>query len=252
MKTITIKCNDGDNRLENLLNYIKKNGNTGHSFNIVVDPDSDNEESFGWDGDGSDYIEEIKTTKDMKKSSVGFPLNDTINKMMNTKVKKLVILSKAELNYKIYCDMDGVLSDFEPYYIKTFGSKPVFEGDKTFKEIRKVPHWWKNMTMTKDGKQLWNHLKGLRLPLSILTSNAPVKGYKEDKLAWVSKNLGSGAKMIISTKKEKYVEGKNTILIDDLDRNIDAWKEAGGTAIKHTSTKNSIDRLNKIINKDKQ
>lgn len=61
-KTITIVCKDLDNSLEDLLNYIKTNGNTGHSFSIVVDPDTPEcKRRFGWDGDGSDYIQSIKS-----------------------------------------------------------------------------------------------------------------------------------------------------------------------------------------------
>ena len=60
-KTIIITCNDPDNSLEDLLNYIKINGNPGHSFSIIVDPDSkESTKKFSWDGDGSDYIKDIK------------------------------------------------------------------------------------------------------------------------------------------------------------------------------------------------
>jgi len=59
VKTIVIKCNDQDNTLEDLLNYIKTNGNCGHSFSIVVDPKSPSMKTFGWDGDGSDSIKSI-------------------------------------------------------------------------------------------------------------------------------------------------------------------------------------------------
>jgi len=61
-KTIVVKCKDQDNTLEDLLNYIKTNGNTGHSFSIVVDPKSPSMKTFGWDGDGSDSIESVKTS----------------------------------------------------------------------------------------------------------------------------------------------------------------------------------------------
>lgn len=35
-------------------------GNDGHSFNIVLDPGTEQEISFGWDGDGVDYISKIQ------------------------------------------------------------------------------------------------------------------------------------------------------------------------------------------------
>ena len=54
-KRITILCRDNENTLEELLNFIKKNGNTGHSFTIDVDG-----KKFYWDGDGSDSIKNIE------------------------------------------------------------------------------------------------------------------------------------------------------------------------------------------------
>ncbi len=62
-KTITIICRDGDDTLEKLLNYIKISGNVGHSFDIIVDPKSEGEKKFYWDGDGSDSIKSITIDK---------------------------------------------------------------------------------------------------------------------------------------------------------------------------------------------
>ena len=43
------------------LRHCQYNGQIGHSFQIVSDPDnSDNRATFGFDGDGSDKIEDIK------------------------------------------------------------------------------------------------------------------------------------------------------------------------------------------------
>lgn len=63
-KTITITCSDQDDTLEKLLDCVKKTGNIGHTFNIVVDPESkEGAEKFEWDGDGSDAIFDIQVTK---------------------------------------------------------------------------------------------------------------------------------------------------------------------------------------------
>lgn len=60
-KEIELKVRDREGTLEELLNYIKDIGNIGHSFEIVVDPDnSEYKKTFGWDGDGADYIKNIK------------------------------------------------------------------------------------------------------------------------------------------------------------------------------------------------
>mgnify|MGYP001428853326 CR=1 FL=1 len=59
-----IYCRDTENQLKELIEYIAQIGNIGHSFSIVVDPnDSDYEKTFGWDGDGSDYIKELKVVQ---------------------------------------------------------------------------------------------------------------------------------------------------------------------------------------------
>ena len=64
MQTISIRCRDRDNKLKKLLEEIKARGNTGHSFDIVVEPDTKDAKTIGWDGDGSDYIESIMWTKE--------------------------------------------------------------------------------------------------------------------------------------------------------------------------------------------
>jgi hypothetical protein len=60
MKEVTFRTTNPD-QLKAIVNAIGKCGNAGHSFEIVIDPDSTKEEGgnirFGWDGDGSDRIE---------------------------------------------------------------------------------------------------------------------------------------------------------------------------------------------------
>lgn len=59
-----VKCRDGEGSLRKLLNYIAKNGNGGHSFDIVVDAgDKEREKHFFWDGDGCDRIDSIVESK---------------------------------------------------------------------------------------------------------------------------------------------------------------------------------------------
>jgi len=51
---------DGFIHLVEMIKYIAQIGNGGHSFDIVVDPNvSDNRKTFGWDGDGADYISKV-------------------------------------------------------------------------------------------------------------------------------------------------------------------------------------------------
>jgi hypothetical protein len=63
-KRIIVVCDDKDNSLQELLEYIKGNSGGGHSFPILVDEgDPQREQMFGFDGDGSDRIYSIEVEK---------------------------------------------------------------------------------------------------------------------------------------------------------------------------------------------
>lgn len=55
-----VSCNDRDGTLFRLLKAIGRHGNCGHSYDIVLEPDSHGKgEGFFWDGDGSDRIDNV-------------------------------------------------------------------------------------------------------------------------------------------------------------------------------------------------
>ena len=59
----TIDCKDRDKSILRLLQYIKKNSDPGHTFDVTVDPGSKEEKSFCIDGDGADNIISILVSK---------------------------------------------------------------------------------------------------------------------------------------------------------------------------------------------
>jgi hypothetical protein len=61
-KLITVLVSDQDDQLENLIRHIKAASDPGHSFEVICDPDSDEEKSFGFDGDGAFAIRKIRVT----------------------------------------------------------------------------------------------------------------------------------------------------------------------------------------------
>lgn len=63
-KTIEVELIDPDDQLAKIIDYIRKLSSPGHSFDVVVDPDSkENRKSFGIDGDGSFYIKKLEVNK---------------------------------------------------------------------------------------------------------------------------------------------------------------------------------------------
>ena len=59
---ISFKVKGDTEMFKKLLRQCEYNGNVGHSFEIITDPDGDtgDKRSFGFDGDGADCISDIK------------------------------------------------------------------------------------------------------------------------------------------------------------------------------------------------
>ncbi len=150
--------------------------------------------------------------------------------------------------YKIYCDMDGVLTDFDSRF-EYFGGMPPKEyeskyGIKKFWELiddEVGVRFWVGMSWMPDGKELWNFIK----PYTPIILSAPSRQNESrlGKRLWIKNNL-PGTKLILASAENKpnYSE-ENHILIDDRKPTIEKWIAKGGIGIYHTSAKSSIDQL---------
>ena len=162
---------------------------------------------------------------------------------------------KEESDKKIFLDMDGVIVDFIASVNKMFNIKDFkeWESKKTSEKWNKISQkgkpFWSEMAWTKDGKKLWNYLKGE--DVTILSAHPKDKGESEEgKRSWLSKNIGSSyasnAIILLGIDKQKHAD-KNHILIDDSERNIRQWKNKGGIGIVHKNTSSTIKQLEGLI-----
>ena len=168
-------------------------------------------------------------------------------------------LFENKKDYIIYCDMDGVLTDFEKSikdgFLNDWNKKhktKIKDGWAFSKKYNISKFWkniellglefWSNMSWMKDGKELWNYIKDKNI--KILSSPSQDKKSKEGKLIWCDRELN--LKPILSNNKERYAD-KNSILIDDLPKNINKWVDAGGIGILHKNTKTTIKKLKEIL-----
>lgn len=161
---------------------------------------------------------------------------------------------KAYLNenqYKIYLDMDGVLTDFKAMFKDIDGRSTEEiekEGDEVFwKHVDDGGlKFWSDMYWVKGSKKLWNYVKNKNV--SILSAPArrlpdSVKG----KQIWISRELKPIPNVIFTrARNKKEYANSNSILIDDLEKNIKQWKAAGGIGILFKSANQTIGELKKI------
>ncbi len=150
----------------------------------------------------------------------------------------------------IFCDLDGVLVDFEGGFLRNhgFAHNSVPEG-VMWKYIMEHERHWHELPMMHDGQVLWDFIKD-RNP-TILTG-CPRSGFSHadiGKRYWVEEMLAPKPPVITCRSKDKQLHmiAPGDVLIDDMKKNIDRWIAAGGIGILHTSAESSIAQLEKLL-----
>ena len=169
---------------------------------------------------------------------------------INAYARELVkgLEEQEKVNYKIYCDMDGVLVDFEGGYEKLTGIdlKGEFKKGDDFWDPIKVAGvgFWAGLKWMPDGQKLWDYIKPLKP--EILSAPSREESSRIGKAVWVKYKL-PGTKLILRYAKQKQqLATPESILIDDRQINIDQWEAAGGIGILHTSADNTISQLKEL------
>ncbi len=166
---------------------------------------------------------------------------------------KKLIKESAEIN--IYCDMDGVLCNFEKEFEELCGEsfdsyKVTHDQEELWTEVRnKGIDFWSKMEWMPDGKRLWSFLKSIKnIKLTVLS--APAKTVPDSvpgKKIWIKRNLGSVPYILIEASQKSQYANPQSILVDDYIRNITQWTAAGGISIHHTSASDSIKKVKNIL-----
>lgn len=179
----------------------------------------------------------------------------------------------AEGSHKIFCDLDGVLADFDTGVKRLFNGRSPDELPNSgimWGAISKADRFYARLPWTPDGKALWEELKYLPNTPCILTGVPRHNKSRADKFAWCQKELGmsvnhvdmagkksahelvggrrkhkSGVVNVITCwSKNKHCESKkNHVLIDDRLSLQEAWEERGGIFIHHTNTERTLSML---------
>ena len=158
---------------------------------------------------------------------------------------------------QIYLDLDGVFVDFQSIVDTLFG-KGIEYGDipaKVFwKTVEKIPHLFLNLNQIPGSSGVFKYVTMIEkaypnIKVSVLTSIPIPTGNlataTADKEHWVKRNLSPTIPVICVTggiKKAKYAT-QQSLLIDDLPQNIEAFSTAGGMVIQHKSPAETLLKL---------
>jgi len=161
--------------------------------------------------------------------------------------------------------MDGVLANFDKGVQELLGLPRVDQGKRTEEEnarlhkaMREYDHFYDKLELLPNAKEMFNTIYGRFRERCEVLSGIPVpkKGIataKDDKIAWMRRELSEDIKMNIVLRSEKvnYCTGKDCVLIDDFSKNIEEWEKAGGTGILFTSWEETMERLEKLACDDR-
>jgi len=173
-------------------------------------------------------------------------------------IKKVYTNSMENKEIKrIFVDMDGVLADFNTG-VEALTGTPFPNTDQGHNDYDERKEELTNKRLFRmlpplpDMYDLIGYIRHTNLPWEILTAAGVVNRELVvwDKQEWIKEHVSPTVvvtcTMTGSQKGMFAIEG--SVLIDDRQKNLDAWVEHGGIGILHTSAEDTINQLKVLRN----
>jgi len=141
-------------------------------------------------------------------------------------------------NGQLYCDLDGVLADFEQGIKNKFNKYPNELNEVVmWNALRKSPGFYEELLWMPEGKELWQRIK-IYNPIILTGCPFNYPSAAQEKLNWCARELGPDIKVITCKTKDKpkYCN-VGDILIDDRDIIMEQWIEKGGKYVLYKEGK---------------
>lgn len=155
--------------------------------------------------------------------------------------------------------MDGVLSDFQSKMTEITGEphdESRYETDPQYKKrmwkavetyTKDGGEVWYELDLMPDAMQLWKYVKKYD-PVILSATGKPIYKAEGQKKRWMREKIDPNATVHTvqaAADKHKFA-GPNHVLIDDKEKALGPWRNAGGIGILHTSAANTINQLKKL------
>ena len=157
--------------------------------------------------------------------------------------------------FKLFCDMDGVSSDWEGRIIKEWYTSNEKEDLARFHDsihftnfttaIGGTPSFFRNLEVCEEWGELWDFIEKHE-PTFLSTTNTKYHHkITKEKREWLDYHCGKNHELITVPRHDDkmHYAKENYILIDDFKRNVRQWREAGGIAILHVTAEETISQL---------
>eukprot|EP00667_Euglena_gracilis_P021351 EG_transcript_23351 len=159
--------------------------------------------------------------------------------------------STAPTKPPIFCDLDGVLSDFDRSVRELCGRSPEqCQKDEMWTRLMAVKDggpdgFYSQLPWMADGPALWEAIAPLN---PIILSGCPKGTWAaEQKRRWCARELGPHVEVRTCLAQQKcHHSCKGAVLIDDRLSLRSAWQARGGRFVQHTSTANTLVMLHQL------
>lgn len=155
--------------------------------------------------------------------------------------------------WQVYCDLDGVLADFDRGVVERTGNQP--------KEFSRRAKMWRRLAppRTKEffakldwmqgGAELWKYLEPL-CP-AVLTGSPSGDWAGPQKVQWCEKNLRLSADrvLVVNASDKALFSHPGAILVDDRAEYRDDWEARGGIFVHFKEATDSIAMVKEALQK---
>lgn len=155
------------------------------------------------------------------------------------------------MRHKLYCDQDGVFADFatpaSEFFNVDFSGWVTLSAEDWGRYRDAHPKMWEEIPVMPFAYDLWSVVRDY--DLAILTA-VPHRGewadVGEQKLRWFQKHFDFDNVLLYAVQREEkqtYAmqgDGTPNILIDDMLKNIEEWRHAGGIGIHYTPSADAV------------
>lgn len=155
--------------------------------------------------------------------------------------------------------MDGVLCDFEKKFTDLYGFLSLAKRDrkewaKDWEDFIIRQHAFEKLDWFPGGQELLKYIrKHPNIHVEILSSSGGEKFHGEvtaQKIRWLRKHdINYKANIVPGRKHKKNWAKSDAVIIDDTPDIIRDWNKSGGIGILHKDVKETIEILDKLLNK---
>ena len=153
----------------------------------------------------------------------------------------------------IYVDLDGVLADFNGFFMSRYGTDPKtyekeFGEEEFWRMINKIDDFFFHIPPLPDAMLLMAYLQP-HDPIILTAASRHRPTSNNEKLRWVEKHFGPQQRVItvLSGRNKHWYCRRGDILIDDWVINADSWRKKGGIWITHENAYETIQELSEIL-----